>query len=143
MSSNTPTDQARLATDHDILSALIALDGLPRRETSLSSVHLAAFRVAMEGNEAGRIVVAQCDLAHAVRKIIQGALGHAFHPSPPELRMWCNAARDERCEQVRIDALRKRTNDQLASRRRDEPSDEAKARVAELVAKFKRGEAVR
>ncbi|RWO75254.1 MAG: hypothetical protein EOS18_31390 [Mesorhizobium sp.] len=119
-----------------MLGALMALDCLPRRDTALGAVHLESFRVALEGKEPGVVVVAHCDLVAAVRKVIQGALGHAFHPSPAELRMICNAAMEERTTEADRELRRQRELEERRSLRLIYRTDEQRARAAEITRRF-------
>lgn len=48
-------------------------------------IEKASYYLALEG-------VTRYGLSEAVRAILQGKLGHAFFPSPPELRMQCDKA---------------------------------------------------
>lgn len=74
-------------------------------------------------------------LAEAVKFILRGALGHAFLPSPPELRIQCDKAMEwhER-ERDRIARREQIQRERIPDR--DEPSPEAKARVSALYADF-------
>jgi len=75
-------------------------------------------------------------LAAAVRAILQGALGHGFYPSPPELRIQCDAI--QRLRQQVADRERR------IARQREEArafpavshSEASKAKVAEVYRKF-------
>lgn len=73
------------ATDQDKLKALASLNSLPSRQTDTVEISEAGYFVAMEG-------VTRYGLTEAVRAILKGALGHAFFPSPPELRIQCDKA---------------------------------------------------
>lgn len=73
------------ATDQDKIKALASLNSLPSRQTDTVEVSEAGYFVALEG-------VTRYGLTEAVRAILKGALGHAFFPSPPELRMQCDKA---------------------------------------------------
>jgi hypothetical protein len=80
--------------------------------------------------------VAAADLAEAVRRILRGALNHPFMPSPPELRIVVDRARrDAEAPRLKAAATAK-LREQIAARRRVEPSDEARARVAARYAEF-------
>lgn len=134
MSSNTAKTE-RVATEQDLLSALMVLGSLPRRTDGHAEFDLDVFRVALEGQVAGFIVVAACDLASAIRRIVQGALGHAFHPSPSELRIWCDKVRDERLTELA--RHRRHQPDRLADRPPLTPEQRAHAR--RLMDMFKAG----
>jgi len=88
------------ATDGDLDAALAALASLPSwPSVTLSRDHPAwreAYRISIEGWNDGVTMVAACDLVEAVRRILDGALGHPWHPAPPELRMMCNRVHVER-----------------------------------------------
>lgn len=73
------------ATDQDKIKALASLNSLPSRQTDTVEVSEAGYFVAMEG-------VTRYGLTEAIRAILKGGLGHAFFPSPPELRMQCDKA---------------------------------------------------
>lgn len=94
MASRSSAD--RKATEQDLLAVLVALEPLPRRSSTLVDVHLEAFRVALEDDVPGSMEVERRDLVVASRRCLQARHGHAFHPSPAELRMMVNAVRDER-----------------------------------------------
>lgn len=85
---NLPTNQIDVwapASDQDKLKALASLNSLPSRQTNEVELHEAGFFVALEG-------VTKHGLSEACRAILKGRLGHAFYPSPPELRMQCDKA---------------------------------------------------
>ncbi len=132
----TTVPELRMATRQDLAMALAALGALPRRDSGRVDLDFEAFNVAIEGSEAGRIVVAYCDLVAAVRRIIQGVLGHGFHPSPAELRMVCNAQLEERATAAARQLRIAREKDDV---RWPEPTPEAKARVAKLMEMFRAG----
>lgn len=73
------------ASEEDQLKALILLAGLPSRAPDDEGTHKAAYFLALQG-------VTRYGLQEAVKSILQGALGHAFFPSPPELRIQCDKA---------------------------------------------------
>jgi hypothetical protein len=89
-------EHVRRATEQDVARALLELHHLPRRASENARADLAKYMVALEGDAPGAIVTAEQDLAVAVRRIIQGALGHVFFPLPGELRTICNQVCDER-----------------------------------------------
>ncbi|WP_367715138.1 hypothetical protein AB2N04_14650 [Nitratireductor sp. GISD-1A_MAKvit] len=76
-------DPWKLATDEDKVAALASLGSLPSREIKSAKLSRAAYLLALRG-------VTKYALSRAVTAILQGALGHAFFPSPPELRIQCN-----------------------------------------------------
>lgn len=73
------------ASQEDMIKALISLGALPARETVNQQIEKASYYLALEG-------VTRYGLSEAVRAILQGKLGHAFFPSPPELRQQCDKA---------------------------------------------------
>jgi cytosine/adenosine deaminase-related metal-dependent hydrolase len=86
--NDLPTKQQdvwSLATEADKLAALASLGSLPSRATSSENLDKAGYFVALEG-------VTRYGLSTAIRAILQGALDHAFFPSPPELRKQCDKA---------------------------------------------------
>ncbi|RWC53852.1 MAG: hypothetical protein EOS54_11770 [Mesorhizobium sp.] len=137
MSSDISTEVVRAATGRDLLASLAALDPLPRRASTNPELEFATFKTALEGRQVGQIVVAYVDLMAAVRAIVQGALGHAYHPSPAELRMQCDAKRDERLAEIATAARRRAAEEDQASYRSTSPkTPEARERVASTYAKF-------
>lgn len=71
-------------------------------------------------------------LGQATDAILRGALGHTFYPSPPEIRMQCDAAMQPHIEEA---ARIRRLEQQLAERQRhsafhDDKTPAAKARVS-------------
>jgi hypothetical protein len=98
---------------------LVTLSGLPSRETTAGEIDNAAFMMALDG-------VTRYGLSEAVRFILRGALGHAFLPSPPELRIQCDKAmeyhkqmreriaRQERIANERLPDIPPRTADEIA-----------------------------
>ena len=113
MASSSSAD--RKATEQDLLAVLVALDPLPRRSNTLVDVHLEAFRVALEDDVPGRIEVERRDLVVASRRCLQARHGHAFHPSPAELRMMINAVRDERLSIVEQERHRAAIREEAAA----------------------------
>ncbi|MBX4966159.1 hypothetical protein [Rhizobium binae] len=72
------------ATPADRVDALrVLVNALPGRQPVDMQLLLGAYEVALEG-------VSRWGLAQATREILQGSLGHAFLPSPPELRREVN-----------------------------------------------------
>lgn len=118
------------ASHEDQIKALVLLAGMPAREAGDAHVDKAAYYLALDG-------VTRWGLSEAVKAILQGRLGHAFFPSPPELRMECDKAMEWH-EQERQRVIRR---EQIERERREhapkaEPSPEARARVAAAYAKF-------
>ena len=85
---NLPTNQIDVwakASDQDKLKALASLNSLPSRQTDTVEISEAGYFVALDG-------VTRHGLSEAVKAILKGGLGHAFFPSPPELRIQCDKA---------------------------------------------------
>lgn len=66
-----------------MLQCLTFLSSLPSRASADDQVNIAGFYMALEG-------VTCHGLETATKQIMQGSLGHAFLPSPPELRQECD-----------------------------------------------------
>lgn len=94
--SDLVPDPPRMAALKDLLEALAKLGALPRRSMTDVRIEEAVFTLALRDEQGGRVVVAAEDLHKATQRIISGALGHGFHPSPPELRRVCDQVKDER-----------------------------------------------
>ena len=135
MSSTTKAEKPRLATQDDLLRAIIALECLPKRPSENVTVELRVYQIALEG-DVPRVVVAAVDLAVAIRRIIQGVLGHGFHPSPSELRMVCDKVRDERCQDLDRQSRQRRIKEEAASLNSARPTPEQKRRLAAIYEKF-------
>ncbi|TGU99170.1 hypothetical protein EN794_000035 [Mesorhizobium sp. M00.F.Ca.ET.151.01.1.1] len=137
MSSTISTEIVRTATPRDLLVTLAVFNPLPRRSSGNPELEFASFQTALEGREPGKIVVGYTDLVSAARAIMQGALGHGFHPSPVELRMWCDACRDQRLEEIaKADRRRAADNEQAAYRSTGTKSEQGRERVAAAYALF-------
>ena len=130
--TNLPTPQTDVwtpATEMDRTGALAALSTLPARASS--RLDRVAYHVALEG-------VTRWGLTEAVKAILRGALGHAFFPSPPELRVQCDKAmwwHEREAEKIR---RRERENADWARQRGDwrPPTEAEKARARETYARF-------
>lgn len=81
------------ATHDEKVAALAGMNSMPSRQNVSSAVNLAGYLIALDG-------VTRYGLTTAVKAILQGALGHAFYPSPPELRLQCNEAMKHYVEQA-------------------------------------------
>jgi hypothetical protein len=116
-----------------VIKALISLGALPARESVNQQIEKTSYYIALEG-------VTRFGLSEAVRAILKGALGHAFFPSPPELRMQCDGAmephvwRRERELREQRYIRERRENNAIAQR-----SPEAIARQQEVYRKFCEG----
>ena len=62
-----------------MFECLTLLSSLPSRASDSDQVNVAGYYLALEG-------VTRHGLQQATKQIMQGSLGHAFLPSPPELR---------------------------------------------------------
>jgi hypothetical protein len=92
---------------------------MPAQATDEAGIDKAAYYLALEN-------VTRFGLAEAVKAILQGQLGHAFFPSPPELRIQCDRAmehhkqmreriaRQERIASERLPDIPPRTADEIA-----------------------------
>ncbi|BCG85340.1 hypothetical protein MesoLj113c_14500 [Mesorhizobium sp. 113-3-9] len=112
MRSNTETIE-RAATRQDVAGALVTLSCLPKRQSVDAVVEFEAYCVALEG-------IASATLAGAVKAILRNALGHAFFPSPPELRGQC-------------DRIRSAQLDEMANKQRKRRMAEEQAQFAPVV----------
>jgi hypothetical protein len=126
MTNNLPVKQLdpwTKATDMEKLAALSALGSLPSRPVSSPELDSGGYFVALEG-------VTLYGLTIAVKAILQGALQHAFYPSPPELRRQCDEAmkwHERRAERQR---LMERSAADFANPAFVPKPDEARAKVA-------------
>jgi hypothetical protein len=114
---------------------LVTLSSLPSRATTAGDLDNAAFMLALDG-------VTRWGLGEAVKAILKGALGHAFLPSPPELRMQCdNAMRWHEREAENIRRQERETAEWKRQHGDDwtPPTPEAKARVSKVYAQFCKG----
>jgi hypothetical protein len=88
----------------------------------------AVYLIALDG-------VTRYSLEKATRKILQGALGHPFMPSPPELRIECDRIMQPHQDYLRTIAERKRRMAWDEDKVRTEPPpDAAKQRMNALWA---------
>lgn len=93
------------------------------------------YLVALEG-------VTRYALSEAVKAIMRGALGHAFFPSPPELRRLCNEAQrphNDEARRIRLTEDERRDRREFEAARNRAQSPAAKARVAAAYARFCEG----
>jgi hypothetical protein len=107
------------------------LDRLPSRATSSAEFDQQVYFIALDG-------VTQYGLFKAVTAILQNALGHAFYPSPPELRGQCDKAMEYH-EQMRERIARQ---EQITRDREPDPpplTADQRARHEELMRKFHAG----
>ena len=109
------------ATQLQKMQALIMLSKLPMQNHTDLDVVKAVYFIALEG-------VTAFGLEQATKAIIRGSLGHAFMPSPPELRQEC-----ERIMDVERDKLVRQRRLTWAEDGGDGlPDDEARQRMNEL-----------
>ncbi len=125
MQSNTKVDQGREVTRQDVAGALMALSSLPKRQTVDPSTEFDAYCVALDR-------VRNIDLGEAVRSVLQGGCGHAFFPSPPELRLRCNAVMESRLDVLQRERRAQCEREQRASMPMIIHSAEERRRVADL-----------
>lgn len=125
---STPPDVWTLATADDKTKALAIFSPLPSRQAYSAEFDEAVYMVALEG-------VTRYGLSEAVRKIVQGALGHGFFPNPVELRMQCDKAMSFHREmRERIERRQALERERIPERA---PLTEAeKARQVERMARF-------
>lgn len=121
----------RTVTKQDLMAALGRMRMLPTRATDDPSALFEAYVTAMD-----RVLVEH--LSEAVTAIMQGALGHGFFPSPPELRIQSDRIRQAELERERRIAQARRQCEEAVQYQRQmpEPSPEAKARVQAMVDEF-------
>lgn len=122
-----------LADEDDWRRALALLERLPSRATFSAEFDQQVYFIALHGTT-------QHGLFEAVKFILRGALGHAFFPSPPELRQ----QHDKCMEPFERERDRIAHREQMERERREfgpvaEPSPEAKARVSAIYAEFCKG----
>lgn len=108
----------------------MTLSGLPSRQTTAGDLDNAAFMLALEG-------VAKHGLSEAVKRILKGALGHGFLPSPPELRLQCDKAME--WHERERDRIRRREQIEREMPVHRELTPEARARVNAIYADFCKG----
>lgn len=113
-----------------MVQALALLAGMPSRPTDEPELEREAYFIALEG-------ATRWSLTEAVKAALRGKLGHAFLPSPPELRRLCNEAMQPHEEQ-RERILRRERQEREAAQFPDRvpPSEEAKARVSRAYAEY-------
>lgn len=88
----------------------------------------ASYFLALEG-------VTRYGLSTAVKAILQNALGHAFFPSPPELRGQCDKAMQPHKE-AREREYRRERDRYPCEGRRERLTDEERAKAAALMAEL-------
>lgn len=121
------------STADDWRAALALLDRLPSRATSSAEFDQQVYFIALDGTT-------RHGLSEAVKFILRGALGHAFFPSPPELRMQCDKAMEWHHREA--ERIRRQSDFQQFRKQQDEwrPATEAeKARSARVYAEFCQG----
>lgn len=126
------SDVWKPATETEKIQALVTLSALPSRATTAGDLDNAAFMAALDG-------VTRYGLAEGVKAILRGALGHAFLPSPPELRIECDKAmrwHEREAENIRRQERENAEWKRTHGRWQSSPTPEARARVAALYAEF-------
>lgn len=99
---------------------------------SSETLDRASYYVALEG-------ATRHGLSEAVKSILRGALGHAFFPSPPELRMQCDKAMASHEEQRARSAQREKIAAETAAYRPVRKTPEQLARARRLLDGFYAG----
>lgn len=134
MSTAVSKPDERLVTDQDIAEALLDLSILPRRVSVDPGREFQGYITGLEG-------VRAIDLRAAVKSILAGSLKHEFFPSPPGLRLACDAERDKRLAQLKVKAeqarRRRELEQQLADRQFVGRTPEERERVAKILARFR------
>ncbi|WP_245261790.1 hypothetical protein [Ancylobacter sp. FA202] len=127
------SDPPRMAALKDLLEALAMLGALPRRALTDVRIEEAVFTLALKDERGGRVVVAADDLRIATQRIISGALGHGFHPSPPELRRVCDQVKDERVTEysrrMREQRMMREMEERRSSRQQRTPEERERVRL--------------
>jgi hypothetical protein len=103
------------------MQALILLAKLPMRNPTDLALVKAVYFIALEG-------VTAFGLEQATKAIIRGSLGHAFMPSPPELRRECERIMDSERDKL-VNARRLEWPEDLNSTA--PPDDAARQRMTE------------
>ena len=125
------SDVWKPATEKEKIQALVTLSALPSRATTAGDLDNAAFMTALDG-------VTRYGLVEGVKAILRGSLGHAFLPSPPELRLECDKAMSWHELEARRIRQRERENAEWNRQHGGwrPPTATEKARVAKLYADF-------
>ena len=111
------------ATQAEMLECLTLLSSLPSRASADDRINVAGFYLALEG-------VSRHALQTATKQIMQGSLGHAFLPSPPELRQECDKVMRPILEARARDAQDKRIREEMkADQSRAKWTPESRARA--------------
>lgn len=106
-----------------MLECLTLLSSLPSRASADDRINVAGFYLALEG-------VSRHALQTATKQIMQGSLGHAFLPSPPELRQECDKIMRPILEARARDAQDKRIREEMkADQSRAKWTPESRARA--------------
>lgn len=106
---------------------------MPSRATSSAEFDQQVYFIALDGTT-------RHGLSEAVKFILRGALGHAFYPSPPELRMQCDKAME--WHEREAERIRRQSDFQKFRKEQDEwrpPTEAEKARSAAVYAQFCKG----
>lgn len=130
---DTKPDVWKLATRQEKIAAMLSLTGLPSRKSISPEVEVESYMVALEK-------VTRYSLIKASKSILQGALGHAFLPSPAELRLQCDKAMAPFNEQREREHRKKRARENFDSYQGlKQPTSESRARVNKILTEFKAG----
>lgn len=117
------------ATEDDWRKALALLDRLPSRATSSAAFDQRVYFLALDGTT--RFGVEKATVA-----ILQNALGHAFFPSPPELRGQCDKAMEPHEHERERIWQREKSKFPKDSWEPQQQTPEGRARVARAYAEF-------
>jgi hypothetical protein len=117
------------STQTDILQALGLLASLPSRSSEFSNQ---AYFVALDG-------VTRKHLFRATERILKGALGHAFFPSPPEFRLLCDKQVEADLEDARKQRMLEEERAMRAEARfyDEQRTPEAKERVKAIYDEYR------
>jgi len=111
------------ASQQEMFECLTLLSSLPSRASADDQVNVAGFYMALEG-------VTRHGLQTATKQIMQGSLGHAFLPSPPELRQECDKVMKPIFEARARDSYDRRILKEMAAdSKRTEWTPESRARA--------------
>jgi hypothetical protein len=121
------TDVWIRSTEDDWRKALATFERQPSRATSSAEFDQQVYFLALDGTT-------RYGLAEAVKAIVQGALGHAFFPSPPELRMQCDKAMQ--WHEYERERIWQRERNRLSAPQQIPQTPEGRERVAKAYDEF-------
>ncbi|MEQ1941935.1 hypothetical protein ABMA32_05860 [Mesorhizobium sp. VNQ89] len=116
-----------LASHQQIVDCMMLLSVLPARPAHDPQLNKAAYYIALEG-------VSGFALRSAVKRILQGSLGHGFFPSPPDLRLQCNQVMEPYVLEMQRSRRKSRIAEELP--REVVHSDAEKQAVARIYTDF-------